>query len=152
MKTSDETLLLIRDLVGKTAGINQLSFSRLLSHWKRRFATVLQKENAVFILNSSSHVLFAINSEPNCEPNLGETEFSTWRASIVLNWLSLYSNSLCALFVCNVCMTSIYLHFIQLSNIILLRNVQKDAHRMKSCSGVVVSDPIYYIIIYMFVL
>ena len=29
-KTSDETLSLIRDLVGKTAEINQLSFSRLL--------------------------------------------------------------------------------------------------------------------------
>ena len=72
-KTSDETLSLIRDLVGKAAEINQLSFSRLLSHWKRRFATVLQKENALFILNSSSHVLFATNRfEPNCEPNLGE--------------------------------------------------------------------------------
>ena len=72
-KTSDETLLLICDLVGKAAEINQLSFSRLLSHWKRRFSTVLQKENALFILNSSSHVLFATNRfEPNCEPNLGE--------------------------------------------------------------------------------
>ena len=71
--TSDETLSLIRDLVGKAAEINQLSFSRLLSHWKRRFATVLQKENALFILNSSSHVLFATNRfEPNREPNLGE--------------------------------------------------------------------------------
>ena len=67
-KTSDETLLLIRDLVGKAAEINQLSFSSLLSHWKRRFLTVLQKENALFILNSSSHVLFATNRfEPNCE-------------------------------------------------------------------------------------
>ena len=46
----DETLSLIRDLVGKTAEINQLSFSRLLSHWKRRFATVLLKENALFIV------------------------------------------------------------------------------------------------------
>ena len=74
-KTSDETLSLIRDLVGKAAEINQLSFSRLLSHWKRRIATVtvLQKENVLFILNSSSHVLFATNRfEPNCEPNLGE--------------------------------------------------------------------------------
>ena len=69
-KTSDETLSLIRDLVGKAAEIN---FSRLLSHWKRRFATILQKENALFILNSSSHVLFATNRfEPNCEPNLDE--------------------------------------------------------------------------------
>ena len=64
---------LIRDLAGKTAEINQLSFSRLLPHWKRRFATVLQKENALFILNSSSHVLFATDRfEPNCEPNLDE--------------------------------------------------------------------------------
>ena len=48
-------------------------FYFLLSHWKRRFSTVLQKENALFILNSSSHVLFATNRfEPNCEPNLGE--------------------------------------------------------------------------------
>ena len=69
-KTSDETLLLIRDLVGKAAEINQLSFSRLLSHWKRRFATVLQKENALFILNSSSHATNRF--EPNCEPNLDE--------------------------------------------------------------------------------
>ena len=50
-----------------------VSYESLLSHWKRRFATVLQKENALFILNSSSHVLFATNRfEPNCEPNLGE--------------------------------------------------------------------------------
>ena len=72
-KTSDETLSLIRDLVGKAAEINQLSFSRVLSHWKRRFSTVLQKENSLFILNSSSRVLFATNRfEPNCELNLGE--------------------------------------------------------------------------------
>ena len=72
-KTSGETLSLIRDLVGKAAEMNQLFFSRLLSHWKRRFSTVLQKENALFILNSSSDVLFATNRfEPNCEPNLGE--------------------------------------------------------------------------------
>ena len=31
-KTSDETWSLIRDLVGKAVEINQLSFSRLLSH------------------------------------------------------------------------------------------------------------------------
>ena len=51
-----------------------LSFSRLLSHWKRRFVTVLQKENALFILNSFlMYVLFAADRfEPNCEPNLDE--------------------------------------------------------------------------------
>ena len=53
--------------------IKSSSSSSYLSHWKRRVSTVLQKENALFILNSSSHVLFATNRfEPNCEPNLGE--------------------------------------------------------------------------------
>ena len=48
-RISDNVLLLIRDLVGKAAESNQLSFSRLFSHWKRRFATILQKENALLI-------------------------------------------------------------------------------------------------------
>ena len=61
MLFQDQTLSLIRDLIGKAAEINQLSFSRLLSHWKRRFSTVLQKENALFILNSSSYVLFTVS-------------------------------------------------------------------------------------------
>ena len=63
----------IRDLVEKVAEIKQLSFSRLLSHWKRRFATTLQRENALFILNSFAHVLSATNRfDPDCEPHLDE--------------------------------------------------------------------------------
>ena len=96
---------LIRDLVGKAAEINQLSFLRLLSYWKRRFSTVSQKENALFILNSSSHVLFATNRfEPNCEPNLGEV----LNLSIALDWLSRYSNSY-FVFICLQCMYDINL-------------------------------------------
>ena len=58
-KTSNEVLKLVHDLVEKAAEIKQLSFSRLLSYWKRRIATTLQRENALFILNSSAHVLSA---------------------------------------------------------------------------------------------
>ena len=57
-KTSDEVLKLIRD---NNNIFKQLSFSRLLSHWKRRIATTLQGENALFILNSSARVLSATN-------------------------------------------------------------------------------------------
>ena len=39
------------DLVEKAAEIKQISFSRLLSYWKRRIATTLQRENALFIYN-----------------------------------------------------------------------------------------------------
>ena len=53
-RTSDEALKWFRDLVEKAAEIKQLSFSRHLSHWKRRIATTLQSENALFILNSSA--------------------------------------------------------------------------------------------------
>ena len=45
-RTSNDVLWLIRDFAGKAAEINQLSYSRLLSHWNRRLATILQKENA----------------------------------------------------------------------------------------------------------
>ena len=66
-KTSDEVLKLVHDLVEKAAEIKQLSFSRLLSYWKRRIATTLQRENALFILNSSAHVLSATNRfDPEC--------------------------------------------------------------------------------------
>ena len=69
----DETLKLVRDLVEKAAEIKQLSFSRLLSHWKRQIATTLQRENALFILNSSAHVLYApYRFDPECEPHLDE--------------------------------------------------------------------------------
>ena len=72
-KTSDEVLKLVHDLVEKAAEIKQLSFSRLLSYWKRRIATTLQRENALFILNSSAHVLSAINRfDPECEPHLDD--------------------------------------------------------------------------------
>ena len=72
--------------------INQLSFSRLLSHWKRRFVTVLQKENALFILNSFLMFFLPLIGS-NQTANLILMKFSTWSASIALNWLSLYSNS-----------------------------------------------------------
>ena len=72
-KTSDEVSKLVYDLVEKAAEIRQLSFSRLLSYWKRRIATTLQRENALFILNSSAHVLSATNRfDPECEPHLHE--------------------------------------------------------------------------------
>ena len=36
----------------------------------RRIATTLQRENALFILNSSAHVLSATNRfDPECEPH-----------------------------------------------------------------------------------
>ena len=58
------------DLVEKAAEIKQISFSRLLSYWKRRIATTLQRENASFILNSSAHVLSATNRfDHECEPH-----------------------------------------------------------------------------------
>ena len=72
-RTSDEVLKLVHDLVKKAAEIKQLSFLRLLSYWKRRIATTLQRENALFILNSSAHVLSAtIRFDPECEPHLDE--------------------------------------------------------------------------------
>ena len=60
---------------GGQSNRKQLSFSRLfLSYWKRRIATTtLQRENALFILNSSAHVLSATNRfDPECEPHLDE--------------------------------------------------------------------------------
>ena len=43
------------------------------SYWKRRIATTLQRVNALFILNSSAHVLSATNRfDPECEPHLDE--------------------------------------------------------------------------------
>ena len=64
---------LVRDLEERAAEIKQVSFSRLLSHWKRRFATTLQRENALFIMISSAHVLPATNRfDPECEPHLDE--------------------------------------------------------------------------------
>ena len=51
----------LRDLVGRGSEAKQISFSRLLSHWKRRLATTLQRENALFILNTSANILYASN-------------------------------------------------------------------------------------------
>ena len=68
-----EVLKLVHDLVEKVAEIKQLSVSRLLSYWKRRITTTLQRENTLFILNSSAHVLSATNRfDPECEPHLDE--------------------------------------------------------------------------------
>ena len=66
-------LKLVHDLVERAAEIKQLSISSLLSHWKRRITTTLQRENVLFILNSSAHVLSATNRfDPECEPHLDE--------------------------------------------------------------------------------
>ena len=66
-------LKLVHDLVEKVAEIKQLSISSLLSYWKRRFTTTLQRENVLFILNSSAHVLSATDRfDPECEPHLDE--------------------------------------------------------------------------------
>ena len=79
-RTSDEVLKLVHDyLVEKAAEIKQLSFSRLLSYWKRRIATTLQRENALFILNSSAHVLSATNRF-DLNVNLISMTFSIRRA------------------------------------------------------------------------
>ena len=69
---SYKVLKLIRDLVEKAAEFKQLSFSRFLSHWKRRLTTTLQRENASFILKSSAHVL----STTSVAELLEETIFS----------------------------------------------------------------------------
>ena len=55
--TTTEVLGLLQDLVGKAAEIKSISFSRLLSYWKRRVSTTLQRENALFILNTSATIL-----------------------------------------------------------------------------------------------
>ena len=68
-----EVLKLVRDLVEKAAEIKQLSFSCILFYWKRRITTTLQRENTLFILNSSAHVLSATNRfDHECKPHLNE--------------------------------------------------------------------------------
>ena len=52
---------LLRDLAERGSEANQISFSRLVSHWKRTLATTLQRENALFILNTSANILYASN-------------------------------------------------------------------------------------------
>ena len=49
------------NLVGRGSEAKQIPFSRLLSHWKSRLATTLQRENALFILNTSANILYASN-------------------------------------------------------------------------------------------
>ena len=45
----------------------------LLVRWTHLALVTLQKENALFILNSSAHVLSATNRfDPECEPHLDE--------------------------------------------------------------------------------
>ena len=70
---------------------------------RRDFPTnnTLNTENVFLVVESvhcptSPHIIFIW------------VKFSIWRASIALNWLSLYSNSYSVLFICHVCMTSIY--------------------------------------------
>ena len=54
---SNYLLGLLQDLVGKAAEIKSIPFSRLLSYWKKRVSTTLQRENALFILNTSATIL-----------------------------------------------------------------------------------------------
>ena len=42
-------------------------------HWKRRLATTLQRENALFILNTSANILYASNRyTPNQDTYIDE--------------------------------------------------------------------------------
>ena len=74
--------------------LQRSTFASAVSLEKKRFAIVLQKENALFILNSSSHILFVTYKfEPNCENLTFLMKFSTWRAFVALslaNWLKLH--------------------------------------------------------------
>ena len=58
---------------------------------------------------AAHYVLFATKVGSNQTANLIWLKFSTWRASIVLNWLSLYSNSYFVLFIYLQCMYDINL-------------------------------------------
>ena len=72
-RTSDEVMKLLRNLVGMGSEAKQIPFSRLLSHWKRRLATTLQRENALFILNTSANILYASNRyTPNQDTYIDE--------------------------------------------------------------------------------
>ena len=72
--TSDEVMKsLLRNLVGRGSEAKQIPFSCLLSHWKRRLATALQRENALFILNTSANILYASNRyTPNQDTYIDE--------------------------------------------------------------------------------
>ena len=64
---------LLHNLVGRGSEAKQIPFSRLLSHWKRRLATTLQRENALFILNTSANILYASNRyTPNQDTYIDE--------------------------------------------------------------------------------
>ena len=63
-------------------------------------------------LSPTSILIWNFYVSPVATHTIFIVKFLTWRASIVLNWLSLYPNSYYALFICYVCMISIYLHFI----------------------------------------
>ena len=64
---------LLRNLVQMGSEAKQIPFSRLLSHWKRRLATTLQRENALFILNTSANILYASNRyTPNQDTYIDE--------------------------------------------------------------------------------
>ena len=70
----DEVVKLLRNLVGLGSEAKQIPFSLLLSHWKRRLATTLQRENALFILNTSANcILYASNKyTPNQDTYIDE--------------------------------------------------------------------------------
>ena len=53
--------------------IKSSSSTHLLSHWKRRLATTLQRENVLFILNTSANILYASNRyTPNQDTYIDE--------------------------------------------------------------------------------
>ena len=48
-------------------------FYSFLNNWKRRLATTLQRENALFILNTSANILYASNRyTPNQDTYIDE--------------------------------------------------------------------------------
>ena len=67
------SIYLLLYLVGLGSEAKQIPFSRLLSHWKRRLATTLQRENALFILNTSANILYVSNRyTPNQDTYIDE--------------------------------------------------------------------------------
>ena len=60
-RTSDEVMTLLKDLVQRSSEISQIPFPHLLSYWKRRLSTTLQKGNSLFIMETSEHILNRTN-------------------------------------------------------------------------------------------
>ena len=89
-RTSDEVMNLLRNLVGMGSEAKQIPFSRLLSHWKRRLATTLQRENALFVLNTSANILYASNRYTPNQDTYILMKFSM-RACTAHNYIVIYT-------------------------------------------------------------